>query len=103
MNEKERLEVLEQMRFAFQRFRSVIMEQADEDGASVKDLADMFPWIFGPKCPLPAIQKCLDRERVTGMELYNFLLVLHRFAPEVKVGNLDYDFPEPDVRMAMWN
>jgi len=103
MNNKERLEVLEQMRFAFQRFRSVMLETADERGDTEKDLTDMFPWIFGPKCPLPAIQNCLDREHVTGLELYNFLSILHRFAPIVKVSNPEYDFPESDVRMAMWD
>lgn len=101
MNNKERLEVLEQIRYAFQRFRSVVLENAEKNGTE-NHLPKLFPWVFGDKCLLPSIQKCLDQEYVSGQELYNFLYVLHNFSPEVMVSNLDYDFPEPEIQMMMW-
>ena len=98
MNNDQRLEILENMRFAFQRFRSNVRETREKTNLTDGMLEDMFPWVFSSKCPLPAIQRCLDRGEVTGMELYNFMTILHRFAPEVMVAHAEFDFPKPDMR-----
>lgn len=102
MTQEEMLDVLENMRYAFQRFRSTVKETQEYTGSSDEVLADLFPWVFTNKCPLLAIQRCLDNEHVTGMEFYNFLYILHNFCPEVMVGHFEYDFPEPKVEMALW-
>lgn len=96
MDQSEMLEYLESMRLAFQKFRSIELEQwGDEAGLSL-----IFPWVFGDKCPLLAIQKVLDRGSVTKMEFYNFMFILHEFIPVVMVAS-DTKFPEPDIRMLL--
>lgn len=96
MTQEEMMRLLERLRHAFQKFRS---NTAEAVGVELSDemLEEMFPWVFGPRCPLPAIQKCLDRGSVTGMEFYNFMVVLNMFCPEVAVADLETEFPAPDV------
>jgi len=94
MTQQEMRTTLENLRLAFQWFRSIVMETSDLSDAM---LADMYPWIFGDKCLLPTIQKLLDRDRVSGMDFYNVMTVVHRFCPEVMCAHATYDFPEPNA------
>lgn len=103
MTNEERLEVLENLRHALQRFRSMAIEETDFIDDDNRDMAlvDLFPWVFGPRCILPAVQMCLDRGAVTGMEFYNFMYILHEFSPAVLAAT-DAVFPTPNAAMAGW-
>jgi hypothetical protein len=95
MDQKEAMEALEHLRHNIQRYRSITKETfVGENGLTEESLAETWPWVFGSKCPLVQIQKCLDRGSVTGMEFYNFMTILDRFMPEVAVAG-DFVFPKP--------
>ena len=100
MDQAEAMKHLQVMMTSFQRYCSIVREYMTnllpEDA-----LATMYPWVFGTKCPLTALQKVLDRGTVTGTEMYNFMYVVHRFIPEIKIVRLietQEKFPEPDVQ-----
>ena len=99
MDQAEAMQHLQIMMTSFQRYRSIVRENMTnllpEDA-----LATMYPWVFGTKCPLTALQKVLDRGSVTGTELYNFMYIVDKFAPEIKIIRLietQTKFPEPDI------
>lgn len=50
---------------------------------------EMWPWVFGDKCPVPAIARILGKYEDTGeldnMEVYNILFIAYHFAPEIVV------------------
>ena len=99
MDQAEAMKHLQVMMTSFQRYCSIVRENManllPEDA-----LATMYPWVFGTKCPLTALQKVLDRGSVTGTELYNFMYIVDKFAPEIKIIRLietQTKFPEPDI------
>ena len=96
MDQSEMMEYLERMRLAFQKFRSIEIEKWNDEVG----LAQIFPWIFGNKCPLLVIQKVLDRGYVEKMEFYNFMYIIHYLAPQVMVVT-DTEFPEPNMKMLL--
>ena len=69
---------------ALQRYRSVGAEMGLESVGP-----DLWPWVFGDRCPLPALQKVLDRADTTGllvpMDYYNLMIAFTHFCPEVIV------------------
>lgn len=59
-----------------------------------------YPWGFGDKCPLEALQKVIDRGSVTANEFYNFMTIVDKIMPELQVIALieqGHDFPKPDI------
>ena len=99
MDQAEAMKHLQIMMTSFQRYRSIVRENM---GNIIHDdaLTMMYPWVFGSKCPLTALQKVLDRGSVTGTELYNFMYIIEKFAPEIKIIRLietQTKFPEPDI------
>lgn len=83
ITQKEAIEYLEKAVHAFQRARSIAMETYGD--ASADALAILEPWLFGNKCPLPHLTRAIDRGYVTPMEFYNFMIILEKITPEVKV------------------
>jgi len=83
LTEKQAVRHLELFILGLQKQRSIIGEL----GMPEQLLANMYPWTFGDKCPLPAITKVLDGAEKNGlapMDYYNLMTVLTRFMPEVK-------------------
>jgi hypothetical protein len=72
-------------------------------------LPDMFPWIFGPKNPLLALTKTLDRvgegNDLSPSDYYNYMTILHKFMPEILLAMTMYtdaqDYPKdpPSVQV----
>ncbi len=60
MTQAEARAVLEKAMRAFQRYRSISKEQGIGETWLSKE---MWPWVYGNKCPLPAIAKMLDARR----------------------------------------
>lgn len=80
MKEKEALENVRQMMLAVQKYRS----NAFEVESNKTLLTDLNAWVFDDgKCPLPAMQKVLNRDRLDPQEYYNFCFILKNFMPEV--------------------
>ena len=105
MKEKDAIRHLREFMLALQRYRSIVMETVGPDtaltgaglmGENIEGLslskelaAEMWPWVFGDKCPLPVLVKILDNIDDGGtlapMDYYNQMFILDRFMPEVKV------------------
>jgi len=83
------------MMVVIQRYRSTVAEVTETD-VERRVNADLSPWIFGDRCPLPALVKILDRDVIVPLDLYNMMYVLDRFIPEVKLCS-EYRWPVPDV------
>lgn len=94
MKESEAVKDLYLMMRTLQRYRSTTKEQI---GPGTGDLhlsdelaADMWPWVFGAKNPLPALNRILDAvEKGKGlqpMDYYNQMTILTRFMPEILMG-----------------
>ena len=69
---------------SLQKYRSNTLEAL---GYSPDILATIMPWVFGEKCPLPFLQKILDRTDKTGTlqpsDYYNMMTILHSFMREI--------------------
>lgn len=91
MEQEKALKHLREMIWALQRYRSIAMETlgpgTGELHLSEKLAAEMWPWVFGEKCPLPVLVKMVDSGKVTPADYYNMMFILHRFMPEVKLAS----------------
>lgn len=90
MKQEEAILQLRVFMLALQKYRSNAMEMAMEPiEATPEQAANMFPWIFGKKCPLEALSKTLDAVEQTGalepMVYYNYMVILDRFLPEIRL------------------
>ena len=106
MRQEEALRHLREMIWALQRYRSVAMEtlgrETGELHLSEKMAAEVWPWVFGEKCPLPILVKMVDNAETSGtlapMDYYNMMTILDRFMPEIKVATVGwrgtYTLPE---------
>lgn len=103
MNQETALQYLRHMMFALQKYRSNTKEAYGHlPEYSDEIMGQMWPWIFGNKCPLNQLSKALDRNYVTGQEFYNFMFILERFMPEVKLlGEVvrKIEFPMPTLSL----
>jgi hypothetical protein len=106
MKAEEAMAVVNRMAFAVQRMRTMAIEELGDDDTTRRVLADLEPWIHGPKCILPALSKVQDRGSVTPGELMNFCYIAHHFSTiSMAVGimavagdwGIDEPVPEPDV------
>jgi len=104
MKERDAIIHLREFMLGLQRYRSIVMETVGADtaltgtgllgesvdglGLSTEFAAEMWPWVFGDKCPLPALVKILDSvdggETLAPLDYYNQMFILDRFIPEVK-------------------
>ena len=104
MKEKDAIRHLREFMLALQRYRSIVMEMVGPDtaltgtgllGETVKGLslseetaAELWPWVFGDKCPLPTLVKILDNVDDGGTlsphDYFNQMFILDRFTPEIK-------------------
>ena len=104
MKQETALKHLRLMMWCIQRFRANAMDPlfgpVVADGTPGLQLtesmvADMFPWIFGDKCPLEVLAKVIDGVEETGvlvpMDYYNFMFILDRFMPELRMVSVFYD------------
>lgn len=102
MTQAEAREILEKTMRAYQRYRSTSMDLGVGEAFFAKS---MWPWVFGDKCPLPAIAKMLGREKIVPQEFYNIMFILEKFTPEVKMqgeieqalNDVKFEFPTPDI------
>lgn len=109
--QEEKINLLNVFIFGLQKYRSnakeAYMKEEGEHsilGLTNKQMGDLWPWVFGDKCPLPLLQRIVDRGSVTGQEFYNAMFILFRFMPEVKT-SIEHvyhvTFPEPDTQMVL--
>ena len=89
MKQPEAVQHLREFMWALQRYRSITMETL---GPGTGDLhlseefaGEMWPWVFGEKCPLPILSKMVDSEEVTPLDYYNMMYILHHFTPEILI------------------
>jgi hypothetical protein len=127
MKQSEAVQHLREMMWGLQKYRSITMEtlgskppgphsisdpRACELHLSEKLAGEMFPWVFGEKCPLPVLSKILDDVDSGGDlapgDYYNMMVILDRFMPEVRLSvvvarGTDSTLPQgpPDVSIMM--
>jgi len=109
MNQKQAMDYVNKLLFGLQRARSASRESLESmGGRQLSDeiinnvLEDLTPWLHGPKGNglLNALSQVCDRGRVSGMEFYNFMTIIHHLDPTVgaMAGALsDTTFPQPSV------
>lgn len=117
MIQEEALEHLREFLWALQRYRSIAMETLGPGSGELhlteRLAAEMWPWVFGEKCPLSILAKMIDDAETSGklvpMDYYNMMTILDRFMPGVKLGirawRGRYTVPEgpPDIAiLAGW-
>lgn len=85
MKQSEAIQHLHEFTWALQRYRSITMETL---GPGTGDLhlseefaGEMWPWVFGEKCPLPILSKMLDDP--APLDYYNMMYILRQFMPEI--------------------
>ena len=111
MNQEKAMEIVNKLIFGLQRARTASREGV-ENVASAKGinnpeivngvLEDSNPWLHGPKAEalLQGLVMVSERGRVTGMELYNFMTIIHRLDPvaAAMAGTFaEYTFPKPEI------
>lgn len=105
MDQAEAMKHLQAMMVTLQRYRSIIRENISGiEGFNDEMLATLYPWVFGAKCPLIALQATLAKGSVSGSEFYNYMFIIYKFAPELKIIRLiesQEKFPEPDTNWIM--
>lgn len=97
MKQEDAVQHLRTIMFVLQKFRSNsrdpilgIIVPDDTPGLQVTEslAAETWPWVFGDKCPLPALMQILDAvnrtQSLAPMDYYNQMIILDRFMPEVK-------------------
>lgn len=92
-----------------QRFRSITRENMGTGKVVDNILNDLYPWVFGEKCPLLALTKTLDRvnegNKLTPSDYYNYMTILHKFMPEILLAMALYseaeDYPKdpPNIQI----
>lgn len=112
MNQNEAMKLVKHLIIGLQRARSVNKEQLenmeDEMGNKFPSnitevvLEDLTPWLHGPKADrlILSLQQIQERGKITGMELYNFMVIIHLLNPTIgaMVGTLtDTIFPQPNI------
>ncbi len=93
MNESEALEHLRIFAYTLQKYRGGTAEFAPELSEELK--AESWPWVFGDKCPLEQLFAVLDRGKVAPSEYYNFMIILERFMPEIKIATALHSSQNP--------
>lgn len=102
------LQHLRVMIWTLQRYRSMandpllgLIVPDDTPGLQFTEsfVAEHWPWIFGEKCPLEKLVEVVDRAEETGvlapMDYYNFMTILDRFMPELRVAAAFYEYDLP--------
>jgi hypothetical protein len=83
MNQEQAMELVNNLLFALQKMRSITIEELTNYGFEEKTVksvvSDLVPWMHGEKGDafLSGLALVQDRGSITGMELYNFMTILH--------------------------
>lgn len=93
MKQSEATQHLREMMWGLQKYRSITTETLSSGTGDIclsEELAArMWPWVFGEKCPLPALAKILDDvdngKDLAPADYYNMMTILYRFMPEVAI------------------
>jgi len=114
MNQEKGMEIVNKLIEGLQHARSISREGVESiaNEKSIEPeivdgvLEDLTPWLHGPKAEalLSRLIKVSERGSVTGMELFNFMTVIHVPSPVVAAmaGALtDYTFPFPTTNWIM--
>lgn len=74
MTKQEARQELEAIQVGLQKTRSVMAEI----GLPEETLAQLYPWIWGDRCPIPLITRLLDGD-FTTMEWFNIRTIFYHF------------------------
>ena len=102
MNRESAIDLVRDLLVIAQKCRSNLLEGMGDDELAQRVLADLHPWLFGPKCIVGPLSAYLTRVEggapITGAELYNWVTIANR-EPALLVGALALarDLPEPDI------
>jgi len=83
MKIEQRREYLNKLLFDAQRCRSKLLESIGNDEASLAVLEDLEPWLFGKKCIIEPLRKCIDGEP-SDSDVINFATVA-KMSPNLTV------------------
>lgn len=107
MNQETALNIVKSLMYGLQKFKSITVEELTrmgwEEDTVKKVLSDLAPWSNGEKgyAFINSLSSVLDRGKVTGSELYNFMSIIHlldRNLLHMVQGVSETIFPEPDIK-----
>lgn len=107
MTPEEAFAHVKRMSYAVQKSRSNAFEMYDGAKEDAEEFFEMlYPWFFGEKCILRAVEVVIERGSVTGQEFFNLMYLVDK--PENRA-MLDVYFlaagqeplPEPDIAWVM--
>lgn len=107
MNQVQAIEIVNKALFGLQRVRSMGVEELTrlgwEEEIVRRVFADLVPWMEGErgKALLNSLATVSDRGTVKGMELYNFMTILHRLDKTLLMmlsAATETMFPSPDIK-----
>jgi hypothetical protein len=96
MKQSEAVKHLRNMRSALKKYRTDVKEA----GLPNAYLAQVVPWAFGDRCPLPALDRFIkeaeDGKGLAPGDYHNMMIILDRFLPQLRgmAAILDLDLPD---------
>ena len=119
MKEQEAVAHLRTYMYYLQKYRSFGKETFGPGSGELcfpeGSMERIWPWVWGEKCPLPALIKVLDNvdngNPLAPLDYYNLMFILLRFTPELmiiirmkegKYSTFPEDFPEIQDILGGW-
>jgi len=78
MKLEERVKYLNHLLRDAQRVRSKLLESVGDDEVGQTILEEINPWLFGRKCIILPLTKCIDNGNPTDEDVYNFSIIAQR-------------------------
>lgn len=106
MDQEKAMELVNKALYGLQRVRSMSVEELTrmgfEEGTAKRVIGDLVPWMQGEMGDafLESLAKVSNRGSVDGIELYNFMFILHAFDRNLLMmisAVTDVMFPEPNL------
>lgn len=108
MKHSEALRLTNLLLISLIKARSITAETVEKINGctSTEILYTLTPWLYGDQgmALIKSLSNCVDREKVTGMEFYNFMTIIHVLDETVGVMAsviANTAFPQPDMKWAM--
>jgi len=106
MTQERMRKLLELMLVCYQRVRSITSEGLPESSSTDTEgaLAFLFPWLYGKKCPIPAISKVLEKDYIPGINFYNFMYITFTWVQgvwvmmDIKLAEDNDGMPDIDIK-----
>lgn len=95
MNKEQRIKYLSLLLTDAQQCRSIYMESIGDDEASLAVAEELEPWLYGKKCIVEPLRRCLDGEP-SDSDVVNFSSIARR-SMQLKVRGIVSGRHDPEL------